>query len=584
MAIVMVFSILPTFVFAETGDTFTVEAMSGNMDKPVPVTYRVLTEDASGGMVAVAGQGSNPAIPTDTTSLVLPNTVTNNGKIYTVTEIGESDFEGCTSLNWINLPKSLTKIGVSAFEGAGLGDIDIPNSVTSIGDNAFKDCYNLDLVISGSKTPAQLGNDVFANYSPDLRIEIPNGTSEAYVAKGWPEDCLAEGSLFEGKILDTYSNPIEGATVSIYDKSGNFKGSVETNENGYFDANDYVEYSVEQIAKIEKDGYMTMSINFTPIESGAVMNTYYMVALAEYDGGFSANTIEGASITYQILTKDETSRTGTVRIVYGPGSLYDGSITLPNTVTYDGITYTVTEIGDYAFADLLILTSITLPSSLENIGESSFFNNIFLYIISNYEIPAQATDSIIVGSSGSHIYIPVGAKQAYINAGWPGHKLIEIGFYSISGKVVDENGNGISDVMLTISNDDGYAESMHTDSDGNYDFTNCIGNKSYTIKAQKDGYTESVANIDLAESDVTDFDIVITSLYPDIPEGDNLPDSPTVPTNNPVTPTNNANNPQTSINNTPQTGYSSQYVIYIAFGCMLMAILAAGCLVIKKKS
>lgn len=49
MAIVMVFSIFPTFVFAKTGDTFTSETIEAVM-----VSYKVLTEDASGGTVAVA--------------------------------------------------------------------------------------------------------------------------------------------------------------------------------------------------------------------------------------------------------------------------------------------------------------------------------------------------------------------------------------------------------------------------------------------------------------------------------------------------------------------------------------------------
>ncbi len=240
MAIVMLFSIFPTFVFAQTGDTFTSETIEAVM-----VSYKVLTEDANGGTVAVVRQGYNPAIPTDTFELTLPNTVTNNGKTYTVTEIDESAFKGCTNLNLIYLPSSLTKIGADAFEGCtSLHGIDIPTSVTEIGDNAFEDCYNLDLVISGSKTPAHLGKNVFANCRSDLEIKIPQGTKQAYIDAGWPEAYFYEFSLFYGEILDTYSNPISGATVSVYDKDGNLKGSVETDEYGYFDATDNLEYGV----------------------------------------------------------------------------------------------------------------------------------------------------------------------------------------------------------------------------------------------------------------------------------------------------------------------------------------------------
>ena len=50
---------------------------------------------------------------------------------------------------------------------------------------------------------------------------------------------------------------------------------------------------------------------------------------------------------------------------------YSGEVTIPETVTYNGITYNVTSIGDYAFI-WCSLTSITLPNNVTSIGEYAF--------------------------------------------------------------------------------------------------------------------------------------------------------------------------------------------------------------------
>lgn len=52
---------------------------------------------------------------------------------------------------------------------------------------------------------------------------------------------------------------------------------------------------------------------------------------------------------------------------------YAGDLTIPATVTYDGITYKVTSIRSGAFYSLEGLTSVTIPNSVSAIGSDAFY-------------------------------------------------------------------------------------------------------------------------------------------------------------------------------------------------------------------
>ena len=53
---------------------------------------------------------------------------------------------------------------------------------------------------------------------------------------------------------------------------------------------------------------------------------------------------------------------------------YSGEIVIPETVTYSGKTYNVTNIGEYAFCYCSAMTSVTIPESVTSIGSTAFYS------------------------------------------------------------------------------------------------------------------------------------------------------------------------------------------------------------------
>ena len=92
-----------------------------------------------------------------------------------------------------------------------------------------------------------------------------------------------------------------------------------------------------------------------------------LLALVATTALWGAYDFEVDGIYYNILT----DKTNEVEVTYGP-PYYSGSVTIPSTVTYNGTTYSVTSIGDRAFAMCSSLTSITIPNSVMSIGDDAF--------------------------------------------------------------------------------------------------------------------------------------------------------------------------------------------------------------------
>ena len=342
--------------------------------------------------------------------VVIPRTVTHNGKSYNVTSIGDNAFWGCYNLKGVNIGNMITTIGDGAFAFCDgltsviipnsvinlgnltfmccqwlqsvtisnsvaaisdftfygcsyLWDVSIPSSVTSIGAYAFYGCYLWNLTIPNSVT--HIGAYAFGSCSglTDLTISHSIATIGDYAFSG----C---GGLTTINIPSSANkigkNPFAGCTSlkSITVESGNTKydsredcnAIIETATNKLISGcyRSTILGSVTSIGAYAFDGSIgrlsvTIPTSVTNIEGNPFTNC----------SGLDRITVESGNPKYD-------SRDGCNAIIEtASNKLISGCIhtTIPNSVT---------ALGDESFEGCEGMTTINLPNTITSIGAEAF--------------------------------------------------------------------------------------------------------------------------------------------------------------------------------------------------------------------
>ena len=99
----------------------------------------------------------------------------------------------------------------------------------------------------------------------------------------------------------------------------------------------------------------------------------FLQAKAADGDTFAANTSEGVSMTFKIISEDDK----TVQVGNNSTSIAlttVGTMTIPNSVTHSDITYSVVSIGYRAFSFCNRITSVVIPNSIKSIGKEAFYS------------------------------------------------------------------------------------------------------------------------------------------------------------------------------------------------------------------
>ncbi|MBR1788836.1 MAG: leucine-rich repeat protein [Bacteroidaceae bacterium] len=184
---------------------------------------------------------------------------------------------------------------------------------------------------------------------------------------------------------------------------------------------------------------------------------------AEIDGIYYNFSGTEASVTYQGNSYSEYS------------DEYTGTIFIPETVTYNNTTYSVTCIGNYAFYGCSGLTSVTIPNSVTSIGDYALY---FCYGLTFVTIPERVTsigDFAFGYCSGlTSITIPNSVTEISIRAFAGCRSLTSVTIPNSVARICDQSfSDCISLTSVTIPNS--------VAAIGNFAFDGCSGLTSISI-------------------------------------------------------------------------------------------------------
>ena len=305
----------------------------------------------------------------------------NFGKLpSSVVEIGNQAFWNCNSIKYLEIPEGVKSIGYNAFSSCyGLQKVDLPSTLTSIGNQVFDNCTQLVTVTSHIIEPFTIDKGVFAKISWDegaqnvvytpsgARLYVPEGTLEKYQAiEGW----TMFAGIYEGEILEAQVGDLK------YSYSTGQKTATVVRGENY---SELTKVTIPSTVEIDGETYQVKDI-----ATQAFSNT--SITSLEINNGLE--TIGQEAFNYcQRLTK----------------------LSLPSSLT---------TIGSRAFHNCTGLNALVIPSRLTSMGECVFTgcNNVLSVEIEegNTTFETRGCNAIIVSAKDSLIF---GCKNTVIPSG-----------------------------------------------------------------------------------------------------------------------------------------------------------------------
>ena len=333
-------------------------------------------------------------------TVIIPSTVTYLDTTYSVTTIGESAFEDCSSLRRVVMPNSIQDIQSRAFMNCSmLYNLSIPSSVKTIGSRAFQNCIRISSPSLYSVT--SIGDMAFYNtgyWYLYFYNKLTHLGSEAFghcnisginVATNNPvydsrNNCNAViETATNTLVLGCHKTTIPNTVTAIGDES--FDGCEELSEliipNSVTYIGSWAFFECTNLRNVVIPNSVTTIKNSAFCYCYSLDNVVIPFSVTELGVGafYGCHSLSKITIPYSITKIGD----GTFTDCYGLTS-----VTIPNSITVIDsrafqncrsltsidIPNTVTTLGKQAFLGCEKLKDITIPESVTSIGESIFSN------------------------------------------------------------------------------------------------------------------------------------------------------------------------------------------------------------------
>ena len=322
--------------------------------------------------------------------------------------LGSYAFYGCKNLEEVVLPSGLTNIEYDAFgECRKLSSISIPSSVTSISSRAFYGCTSLKSIDLSTMTGVSTIPDEMFCESGLTSIKIPAHITKIdnYAFQNTP---LKSVEFERGSQLATIG---DRAFQSTQLQSITIPSSVTS-------INNYAFYECRKLTNVSYANNNNLTsigegiFGACPIDTFLIPKRLISMGRQDFDVNQTQIIIEEGNKFFELID----------------GILYSKA---DNAVLYVPKEKSVVYLPDYVTSlksDVLKyhqnLKTVVLTSSMSDLGESPFYDDYNLTEIYCMSPVPPSVRYLTNGWSGK-IYIPVGSKEDYEDAGWESSLLVE---------------------------------------------------------------------------------------------------------------------------------------------------------------
>lgn len=318
----------------------------------------------------------------------------------TLQTIGQYGFAYCKALPSITLPEGITELGERCFfQCAALDGVTLPQSLTALPDNCFAYCTSLSSLVIGNQVTS-LGTTLFQNCTSLTKVTLPEGLTKL------PSYTFSKCTALESITLPSGVTAIGQSAFSGCSKLNfTIPDNIVTIESGAFEnCTAFTEVTFPETVTVIPNSVLSGCSNLTSVSFGSKVSSIGTYAFQ------NCSKLESITLPEAITVIGNYCFNGCKAL---------SSITLPANVTSIGnyafqnctsltevaLPAGLKSLGNYAFKGCTALTDIELPSTLTSIGGNCFQSTGLTQLVVPASVTTMAVNDVVNGCTGIVVYM-----------------------------------------------------------------------------------------------------------------------------------------------------------------------------------